>query len=647
LQALAGPNSVIVSDRTLRLLHGTFDVEDLGLRHVQGLSDLPGPFRVLRERRAEDRFEAMHATRLTPLVGREEELALLIGRWALAKEGEGQVVAFRGEPGIGKSRILRTLRERLESERPVRVSYQCSPFFTNTAFYPVIDQLQRAAGFTEDDPAEARLEKLDAWLASAGSAGDDAGPLLAALLSLKVEGRTLPLRLSPQRQKERTIEVLVAQLTRRARAEGLLVVFEDVHWIDPSTAELLDRLVAQVAESRVLLLVTYRPTFEPSWVRYAHVTVHSLNRLSKRHCALMATKVADKALPEALVHHIVDKTDGVPLFVEELTKAVIESNLVTDAGDRYELAGDVDMVRVPATLHDSLMARLDRLIPMKEVAQIGAAIGREFSYALLAAVSPMQEDELQAALERIVDSELVHRQGSPPDAVYVFKHALVQDAAYDSLLKRRKVELHQRIAQALEQDFPETIDTQPELIAHHYTAATVTEKAVPYWLKAGLHALRASALEECVDHLSRGLKLLLTLPGGRDRDAQEIDFQAALGTAQMMWKGYANPATGAAYQRADALLTGVGDSPQQFPVLWGVWAYYLVQPDYKLTYEAAQRALGVAERADDAGLMVQALSINCVTHFWMKLKRKYWTSMTKPSTALKYGSTTTTPRTCA
>jgi predicted ATPase len=313
----------------------------------------------------------------------------------------------------------------------------------------------------------------------------------------------------------------------------------------------------------------------------------------------------------------VDKTDGVPLFVEELTKAVIESNLVTDAGDRYELSGDVDIMRVPATLHDSLMARLDRLIPMKEVAQIGAAIGREFSYRLLAAVSPMSPSELQAALQRIVESELVHRRGVPPDSVYVFKHALVQDAAYDSMLRRRRIELHHRIAEALEREFPETIETEPELVAHHYTAAGATGKAVPYWLKAGQRALRASALTESVDHLSRGLKLLLMLPETVDRDAREIDFQAALGTALMMWKDYANAATGAAYLRADVLMAKAGDSPQQFPVLWGVWAYYLVQADYEQTLAAAKRALAVAGQSGDRALLVQALSLNCVTMFWL------------------------------
>jgi tetratricopeptide (TPR) repeat protein len=617
VQSLAAPNPVVVGETTWRLLAGAFEAEDLGLHPLKGVAEPPRLRRIVRERAAEGGFEATHRSRLTPLVGREEEIGLLFGRWELAAGGEGQVVTLCGEPGIGKSRISRALRERLPFEGHARVQYQCSPFFSNTAFYPVIEQLQRAAGFRDDDAPQARLDRVEALLDASGGAVADAAPLLAALLSLPREGRFAPLALSPQRQKERTIQVVAEQLLRMAKQLPLLVIVEDVHWIDPTTLELLDYLVQRVASAAVLLMVTHRPEFEPAWGGYAHVTLHSLNRLSRRQCARLAQSVADKPLPDALMEHIVDKTDGVPLFVEELTKAVLESPIVRDAGDRFELSGVVDTTRIPATLHDSLMARLDRLLPMKEVAQIGAAIGRELSYPLLAAVSPMDDGALQAALERIVASDLVHQRGSPPNATYIFKHALVQDAAYESLLKRRRIELHAEIAEALETQFPEMTEAEPELVAHHYTSADRAARAVPYWLKAGQRALHRSALKEAVDHLTRGVQLLLTMPESAERDAQELTFQALLGTAQMMWKGYSNEQTGVAYRRADALLGKVGDSPQQFAVLWGVWAYYLVMPDYQQTLAAARRALAVAEKSGDRGLLVQALSLNCTTMWWM------------------------------
>jgi len=533
VQGHAGPNEIVIADTTQRLLGGAFELEDLGKHVLKGILEAVRVWRVRDESRVHDRFAASHGGRLIPLVGRESELALLAERWQQAAEGEGQVVVLCGEPGVGKSRIAHTLRLRVADAPDACLQYQCSPFFSNTALYPVIEQLKRAAGFAAADAPAERLAKLEALLERAGGAVADAAVLHAALLSLPTEGRYPTLELSPQRKKERTIEVIADQLERLSRMQPILLVFEDVHWIDPTTRELIDHLIPRAAAARILMLITHRPDFEPPWGGHAHLTRHALNRLSRRQCAQLATRLAPKPLPEALLAHIVDKTDGVPLFVEEMTKAVIESDLLIDSEDGYALRGALESLRIPATLHDSLMARLDRLLPVKELAQIGAVIGREFGHELLAAVSPMSEAELGAALESFVRSELIYRRGTPPQATYVFKHALVQDAAYNSLLKSKRVELHERIAGMLEKRFPDTAGTAPEIIARHYTAAGHAAQAVPYLLKAGQNAMARAANREAVGHFNRGLELLRALQPSRERDAGELDLLIELGEAQM------------------------------------------------------------------------------------------------------------------
>jgi predicted ATPase len=521
LQALAAPGSVVISRATRRLVGGLFELADLGPRRIKGFAEPLAVWRVEGEGRAEGRFEALHGEHLTPLVGREHELGILLERWAWAKDGDGQVVLLSGEPGIGKSRLIRALRERLGDEPYTTLSHYCSAYHTNSALHPVIELLERAARLDRDEPAEAQLARLEAMLARSGDRLDERVPLLAALLGVPTSDRYPALTMTPEAQKRRTMEALVDHLAARAAEKRVLALYEDVH--DPSTIELLGLVIERVRQLPVLVLITFRPEFQPPWTGQAHVTAVTMSRLGRRQGADLVTLVTgDKPLPPELVEQIVGRTDGVPLFVEELTKTVLESGLLTDAGDHYELSGPLPPLAIPTTLHDSLMARLDRLATVKEVAQIGAVIGREFSHELLAAVSPLLEDRLGEAFDQLVHAELVFRRGAAPEATYSFKHALVQDAAYQSLLKSKRQQLHARIAEALEQRVPEIGRTQPEVLAQHLTEAGLGERAIPYWRRAGELAAGRSANLEAIAHLRRGLELIGTLPDAPERLNEEL-----------------------------------------------------------------------------------------------------------------------------
>ena len=480
LQALAEPDAVVIAAGTRRLVGNLFEYHDLGAVEVKGIAGPVPAWQVLRPSAVESRFEALRGSALTPLVGRDEEIDLLLRRWARAKAGYGQVVLVSGEAGIGKSRIAAALVERLHAEPYLRLRYFCSPYHQDSALYPFIDQLGRASGFTRDDPPAAKLEKLQAVLALAAPPDEDLA-FLADLLSLPASERHPLPNLTPQRKKERTLEALIRQLEGLARRQPVLTVFEDAHWIDPTSRELLDLTVERVRSLPVLLVVTFRPEFQPPWTGQPQVTMLALNRLDRHErTALVAQIAGGKALPDEVVAQIADRTDGVPLFVEELTRSVLESGVVREESDCYVLDRALPPFAIPTTLHDSLMARLDRLASVPLVAQIGAAIGRQFPYVLLHAVSDLPEDELRAALARLVASELVFQRGAPPDVVYTFKHALVQDAAHGSLLRSTRQQLHAQIAEALGAHSPELMDTQPELFAQHYTEAGLVEKSVAY-----------------------------------------------------------------------------------------------------------------------------------------------------------------------
>ena len=491
LQALAEPGTVVISSSTRRLTGGLFDYRDLGAVALKGFAETVPAWQVLGASAAESRFEALRAS-TTPLVGRDEEIDLLLRRWEQAKGGEGSVVLLSGEPGIGKSRIAETILERLSGEPHTRLRLFCSPHHQDSALYPSITQLERAAGFRRDDTDEQRLTKLEAVLALAADDLGEAVPLLADLLSIPTGDRYPALDLTPQKRKEKTLRALVAQVEGLAARQPVLLVVEDVHWADPTSLELFDLIVERASSLPLLVIVTFRPEFVPPWVGRPQVTLISLSRLPRRLRAEMIAHVTGgKVLPQEIADQIIDRTDGVPLFIEELTKAVVESGLLVDAGDRYVATGPVTPLAIPTSLQASLLARLDRLAPTRDVAQIAAALGRQFSHELISAVAAMPRQQLDDALAQLVSAELIFRRGTPPDAEYTFKHALVQDAAYGTLLRSRRQQIHARIAATLEEQFPEIVVAQPALLARHCAEAGLAEKAVVYWLKAGQQALRA------------------------------------------------------------------------------------------------------------------------------------------------------------
>ncbi len=604
MRDLAEPNNVVIAASTRHLVGGLFTYAGLGGQDLEGFDETVRAWQVLGPSRAQDRFEALHAERLTPLVGREEEVGLLLGRWRLAKDGDGQVVLLGGEPGVGKSRLVRALRERLRGERHVSFRCQCSPHHTNSALHPVIQQLERAAGFERDDNAEQKRSKLENLLGD----GTDVGAmrLMAALLSIPAGQDEAAIDLAPQRQKERTLEALLDQIARRARHEPALLIFEDAQWIDPTSLEFLERLVGRMARLPALLIVTFRPGFQPSWARHAHVFGLTIGSLGQRLAAEMVRRVAGKALPDEVVDRIVVKTDGVPLFIEELTKAVLEAGILGEEGDRYTLAADLPPFEIPASLHDSLTARLDRAGPAKEVAQVGAAIGRTFSHELLAALIPSTEERLQEALDRLIQAGLIFRRGTPSARSYSFKHALVRDAAYASLLRSKRGDLHARIAEQMEPWIAEGREGHPEILAHHLTEARLAEKAIVYWQKAGQRAVDRCANVEAIAHFTKGLALLDTLPQSPPRIRQAIELQAAMGVAIMTTKGFAAPEAGQAYARARELCDLLGEDAHVFSALQGLWYFHAVRGELQVGRDLGEQYLARAQRSGDPALLLVA-----------------------------------------
>jgi class 3 adenylate cyclase/tetratricopeptide (TPR) repeat protein len=602
LQALAEPNAVVIAPSTRRLLGDLFEYRDLGAVEVKGIAAPVPTWRVLRPSDVASRFEALRGSALTPLVGRDEEIDLLMRRWARAEAGNGQVVLVSGEPGIGKSRLTAALTERLGAEPYLPLRYFCSPYHQNSALFPFLDQLGRTSGFAHDDPPEARLEKLEALLARAEPPDEDLA-LIADLLSLPSSERHPLPNLSPQRQKERTLEALIRQLEELARQQPVLMVFEDAHWIDPTSRELLHLAVERVRTLPVLLIVTFRPEFQPPWTGQPQVTMLALNRLHQRDRTALVEHIAgDKALADEVVAQIVDRTDGVPLFVEELTKSVLESG--------------VSLVGIPTTLHDSLMARLDRLASVRLVAQIGAVIGREFSYALLRAVSRLAEDELQTALARLVASELVFQRGVAPDAIYAFKHALVQDAAHGSLLRSTRQQLHAQVAEALEAHFPELMDTQPELFAEHYAEAGLINQSVAFWGKAGRRSFGRSAMAEAVAQFQKALDELALLPNAPERHRQELELRSGLGAVLMAAKGFAAPETGQAYARARELWEQIGSPSDFLQIPYGQSRYHMFRGELDLSHRLNEDLLRLSrQRNDSAGLVLAHYSSGCSLMF--------------------------------
>jgi DNA-binding response OmpR family regulator/class 3 adenylate cyclase/predicted ATPase len=605
LRSVAPPNSILVTTNTRRLLGRAFVCDGPDSYEIAGISESVTAFLVTGTRAVESRFSSMRGPRLTQFVGRQRELLQLMALWERVKADKGQVALLCGEAGIGKSRVCEVLLERITAEPHVTIRYQCTPHHANSPFYPVIVQLEHAAQFKSGDTPDVKLEKLKAALSETGAAALTDIRSCAALLSIPTSEPPAP-GSTPQRQKDLTIVALIRHILGLARTLPAFIELADAHWADSSTLELFSRIIASIGTAQVFVLISFRPEFFPQWLDEPHVTMLRLDRLGREQTQAIVFDVAGrKALPPEMCAQIINKTDGVPLFVEELTKSVLESGFLQDAGDR--LVGPLPPLAIPTTLLGSLTARLDRLGPVKEIAQIGAAIGREFSYRLLAAVAPISGPYLHAALAQLAAPELIFVRGEPPDSTYVFKHALVQDAAYSTLVRSKRQQLHRRIADALEERFPETVEIQPELLAHHLIQAGLTERAINYLRKAGQRTIERSAHTEAVRHLTQALELLQTRPEGPARRSAALGLEVMLSQATIAGYGYAASETAEVLLRAKTYIDDQTDPSQKLAILYGIWACHYVGGEVARQTGAAAEFLAEAEHHNDTAAL-------CVAH---------------------------------
>jgi class 3 adenylate cyclase/tetratricopeptide (TPR) repeat protein len=618
LQGLAVVDQVVVGPTTRRLVGHRFELTDLGMHPLKGIVQPVHAWRVDRVLRTEDRFDAAHGdVVLTELVGREDEMALLSRHWERACSGDGQVVLLSGEPGIGKSRLAQVLRERVKNQSHKTLRYQCSPFHLNSALHPTIEQIEFAAGFGREDSPEQKLDKLEVMLVGSQAQRTEAAPLLAALLSLPTD-RYRPLGLSPRRQKERTFEALFAQMEELARRQPLLVVYEDAHWIDPTSQELLDVMVPQLRTLRVLMVITHRPEYTAHWSEYHHVAAIGLRGLPQRVGTELVAKVTEgKTLPPEVVDRIVAHADGVPLHIEELTKSVLESGMLRDEGDRYTLLKPLPALVIPTTLIALLNERLGRRAGVRELAQIGACIGREFSHELLAAVSPYESGEFEAELQQLTGTGLVFRRGTLPDVTYTFKHALVQDAAYDSLLKTKRQQLHAQIARALETTFPDRVANEPALLAHHQTQAGHVAEAIPLWQKAGTMAVQRVSLQEALAHLGQGLALIKLLPPSPERDSLELSLREPLVVASTGLRGWAAPEVAANEAAILELAKQRGKSQSLLLGLWGMWSNTITSGRIEESLNWAERLLAEGIEANNHDMRIFGRNNVAISRFYL------------------------------
>jgi class 3 adenylate cyclase/predicted ATPase len=582
LQGVAEPNQVMVASVTQRLLGGLFEYEDLGTLELKGIEQPVQAWRVVREGDTDSRYEAKRVGGRLPLVGRQEELGLLVRSWEAAKERHGQVVLIQGEAGIGKSRLLEALREQIAGQNYVWVAHRCSPYHANSTLAGLAGQSLPLA---------------------------EVIPLYAELLSLPLpEERYEPSNLDPKQKREATLDAIAGWLLEMAEQTSVLNVFEDLQWADPTTLELLVIYLEQSPTVSMMNVLTYRPDFIPSWSMHSHMIPITLNRLERPEVeAMIGYQANGKAVPSEVVEHIVAKADGVPLFVEELTKTILESDYLHEEAERYTLAGSLSEVAIPTTLQDSLMARLDRLPTMREVAQVGAVLGREFAYEILNAIVGLEEPQLKSGLEQLVENELLYQRGRPPRSKYIFKHALVQDAAYQSLLRRTRHQYHERVARLLEARLGERDEIEPELLAYHYAGAGLARQAIEYWLKAARRAAKRSAYIEALAHLQEGIEQLDQLPSGDERTHQALRLQVERATALLSTKGMSAPETGKAYNFARELCSQLGEEVEEvFPALWGIFTFHNVRGEYSRSHEVACEALHRAERLRDPAILVLA-----------------------------------------
>jgi class 3 adenylate cyclase/tetratricopeptide (TPR) repeat protein len=594
LQATASPGTVLITAATHRLISGLFVVEALGPRALKGIANSTEVFHVIRPTGVRRRVRGARA--LTPFVGRDEELAILLRRWERMRQGEGQLAIIVGEPGIGKSRLVAEFHDRIRAAPHIWLETAGEQVFENTPFHAIEEMLARWLELQEAVNVDDQCERIERALSSTGLTVSEAAPIIAELLGLPAGERYPPSVWTAEGKRRRLLAALSGWVLGAARGQPLVMVVEDLHWLDASSLELLQLLAEQGATVPLMVLYTARPEFRAPWPMRTHHSQVTLNRLSSSVVRdMLALVAARNALPSASVEAVVERTGGVPLFVEELTRAVLESGS-TGGGGR----------EIPATLHDSLMARLDRLGPAKEVIQIGAIIGREFSYRLLHAVHPISDEELQRSINSAADSELIYVRGLPPDATYQFKHALIRDAAYEAVLRSRRKQLHARIAEVLLRELPERVTSAPEILGHHYTEAGHIEQAIPNWQQAGQRAVERSATTEAISHFTRGLELLKSIPDSPENIQRELELQTALASALMMIKGYAAPDVGNAYARALELCRRVGESPQLFPVLRGAAGFHLVRGESQAARVLAEELLRLAQKQQTTEVLQQA-----------------------------------------
>jgi serine/threonine protein kinase/predicted ATPase len=622
LKDVAAPGRVVCSEATHRLIRGQFQCKGLGPRKLKGVAQAVELFQVQGVGEVQSAIEAAAPAGLTPLTGRDHEISLLRDRWEQAQEGMGQVVLLVGEAGLGKSRLVYTLKEHVlgqmvegEVDAPV-IEWRCSPHYQNTGLYPAIDFYERALGSGREEPPQARFDRLLHRLERYGLARPEAVPLWAALLSLPTPDRFPPLALPPARQREETFRVMLEWLHTRAARRPVLFIVEDLHWVDASTLEFLGQFLAEGLHDSILTVLTFRPEFQTPWPALAHQTSLALTRLTRRQVGELMEKKAGGALPNGVVDQVFDRAGGVPLFVEEFTKMVQESGALDPAGEGG--AGRQTLLKreIPATLQDLVMARLDRMEGEREVAQLAAVLGREFGYDLLSAVATVAEPTLQAELTKLVQAEILYPKGRPPRSTYLFKHALLEDALYNALVKGKRQQFHRRIGEVLEARFPQTVETKPELLAHHFTEAGLTEKATDYWLMAGQRSRERSALNEAIGHLTRGLALLGTLPETRERDNRELPFLTALGPTWITARGYAAPEVGPILLRASELCRRMDAPQQRFGIMLGMWEWRIVRADLRLCVDLAADGMALAESLNDPGVSMEALFMPGVTMFY-------------------------------
>jgi class 3 adenylate cyclase/predicted ATPase len=560
VQSIAQADAVFITGSTQRLVAGIFVVEELGAHTLKGVPEPVPLYRVLQPSGVRSRLDVA-GHRFTPFVGRDLELGVLLDRWERVEERDGQSVVISGEAGVGKSRLMHTLRERLTDAPHTWLECRCTPFTEHSAFRPVIELVEQGLTFTTADAPADKIRKLEVGLGRAGFGLAETVPLFADFLSVPLAGGYVPLPVNPDVQRKKTVEALVRWTLALGGLQPVLLLVEDLHWCDPSSLELFGRLIEQSRTTRLMMLCTARPEFQPPWPARTHLTLMQLNRLTKRQSRQMVAALSpERALPAAVVEAVVTRADGIPLYLEELARMVLDSGMLQEREGRYELSGSLDDLAIPATLQDSLMARLDRLSAAKDVAQRAAVLGREFAYELLAAIAGIEEPALRQGLGQLVEAELLFQRGEPPEATYTFKHALVQEAAYESLLKRTRQQLHGRVVDVLAGQFPERAESEPELVARHAEAAGRIDDAIRYYDRAGDQAQARSAHAEAIGQLRKAIALQGTRPAGAERDARELSLQLALGGSLIAARGYAHPETAAAYERAAALGAAVGDA---------------------------------------------------------------------------------------